>query len=338
MGLRGQKNLSRQKAGLGQGVSHAQPSQTGQHGATHRGAGKLATFAIICVGIAVLAVPSTGSRLDGDALSQFDIVADKSAPIAPDNPIHRTMVSIDDGVAPNIQLAGLDPDVVRPAWVRQFGAVPPKPAAPAPQAVSVAALPDEGLDVAQQELQPTLSSSGAIMAAPAVTFSPFAPETSLRPKLRPASMVRRTVRYDARWIRQTPLRDLNRQEQCLATAIYHEARGESLQGQFAVAEVILNRVKSKRYPNTICGVVYQGVVEGRRGGCQFSFACDGRPETMPNRTAAGLARRITILLSDGAHSNLTSGALFFHTTGVNPTWARRFTRTTQIGAHLFYRM
>ncbi|TVP71864.1 MAG: cell wall hydrolase [Rhodobacteraceae bacterium] len=158
----------------------------------------------------------------------------------------------------------------------------------------------------------------------------------MRPMARPAVLARRYVQYNSNWLRKVQLRALNEQESCLATAIYHEARGESIKGQFAVAEVILNRVASKRFPNTVCGVVYQGA-RGTRGGCQFSFACDGRSEAMPNRTAANRARRIAQVMIDGAQSNATQGALFFHTTAVNPSWSRRFTRTSQIGAHLFYR-
>lgn len=190
-----------------------------------------------------------------------------------------------------------------------------------------------------------LSTSGAIVAPVApdamlvqeAAGNDYAPLVSARPFERPAGLERRMVRYTNRWLRQVELRDLTEQERCLATAIYHEARGESLQGQFAVAEVILNRVDSRQFPNSICGVVYQGVREGRLGGCQFSFACDGRSEAMPNRTAANRAQRIAQVMSDGAHRGLTRGAHYFHTTAVNPNWANRFTRTTQIGAHLFYR-
>ncbi len=188
-----------------------------------------------------------------------------------------------------------------------------------------------------------VSSSGAL-AAPVAAVpdlarveEALAPDVSLRPKLRPASLQYRTVEYTRRWLRNVTQRTLNEQEACLATAIYHEARGESIKGQFAVAEVILNRVASNQFPGSICGVVYQGVQAGRRGGCQFSFACDGQSEAMPNRTAANRARRIAQVMVDGAHSGVTQGALYFHTTAVNPAWSNRFRQTTQIGTHLFYR-
>lgn len=181
-----------------------------------------------------------------------------------------------------------------------------------------------------------VSTSGAV-AAPVALGSSFAPKASLRPVARPAALERRVVQYSVSWLRRIPIGDLDEQAQCLATAIYHEARGESLKGQFAVAEVILNRAQSRKFPNSICGVVYQGVVAGRIGGCQFSFACDGRSEGMPNRRAADLANRIAYVMARGAHRGLTGGAQYFHTTAVNPAWSNRFTQTTQIGAHLFYR-
>ncbi len=121
--------------------------------------------------------------------------------------------------------------------------------------------------------------------------------------------------------------------QCLTKALYFEARGESLMGQFAVAEVILNRVDSPKYPNTVCGVVEQG----GKGACQFSYTCDGARDTMAEKGAADLAGRIARVMLDGAPRNLTYGATHFHTRSVKPSWTRRFERTASIGAHLFYR-
>lgn len=182
-----------------------------------------------------------------------------------------------------------------------------------------------------------LSTSGAI-ASPAVLVPEIATlDKSLLPVARPEGLSRRAIQYSRDWLQRVTLRASSEQEACLATAIYHEARGESLKGQFAVAEVILNRVASRKFPNTICAVVFQGVRDGRYGGCQFSFACDRKPDALRNRNSADLARRIAQVMADGAHRGLTSGALYFHTTAVRPSWSRRFTQTTQIGAHLFYR-
>ena len=123
------------------------------------------------------------------------------------------------------------------------------------------------------------------------------------------------------------------QWQCLKTALYFEARGETLKGQFAVAEVILNRVDSGRYPRNVCGVVEQG----NSHACQFSYHCDGRADVMLDRDAADRAGRIARVMLDGAPRGLTEGATHFHTRAVNPHWAGQFAQTAAIGAHLFYR-
>ena len=123
--------------------------------------------------------------------------------------------------------------------------------------------------------------------------------------------------------------------QCLAEALYFEARGESLKGQIAVAEVILNRVESKRFPNTVCGVIRQGT--GRKHACQFSYTCDGLPENVNEPGAYKRVGKVARMMLDGAPRNLSGGALFYHTTAVNPRWARSFQRTTRLGVHLFYK-
>jgi hypothetical protein len=122
---------------------------------------------------------------------------------------------------------------------------------------------------------------------------------------------------------------------CLTEAIYFEARGESVKGQVAVAEVILNRVASKRFPNSVCSVVNQGT--GRKHACQFSYTCDGYPETVHEPAAHIRAGKIARMMLDGAPRNLVHGATFYHTTAVSPRWARKFQRTTRLGVHLFYR-
>ncbi len=121
---------------------------------------------------------------------------------------------------------------------------------------------------------------------------------------------------------------------CLTQALYFEARGESPNGQIAVAEVILNRVDSPRYPDTVCDVVSQGGTELHR--CQFSYMCDGRSEDMDEVAARVAVGKVAHVMLDGAPRTLTGGAMFYHTTAVEPGWSRRLTRTAQIGAHLFY--
>ena len=120
---------------------------------------------------------------------------------------------------------------------------------------------------------------------------------------------------------------------CLTKALYFEARGESVKGQAAVAEVILNRVDSHDYPRSVCGVVNQG----GGSGCQFSFTCDGKSDRIGERGAYLVAGKIARLMLDGAPRALTRGATHFHTGRVRPSWAQRLSRTAQIGAHSFYR-
>jgi spore germination cell wall hydrolase CwlJ-like protein len=141
------------------------------------------------------------------------------------------------------------------------------------------------------------------------------------------------LRYDAAFLEEQPVPHGDAQWECLKEALYFEARGETLKGQYAVAEVILNRVDSPRYPKSVCGVVRQG----GRGACQFSFTCDGYADVMREPAAADRAGRIARLMLDGAPRGLTEGATHFHTRAVNPSWSRRFAQTAAIGAHMFYR-
>ncbi len=135
--------------------------------------------------------------------------------------------------------------------------------------------------------------------------------------------------------RMPPASGGDQQFQCLAQAIYFESRGEPLAGQIGVAEVVLNRVDSRNYPNTICGVTMQGVGSGR--GCQFSYACDGRADAMTSPVARARSEKLARLMLDGRPRTVTDGATHFHATSVRPGWSRSFARTAAIGAHMFYR-
>lgn len=164
----------------------------------------------------------------------------------------------------------------------------------------------------------------------ALTQSP----PSLLRKEQPVSGANGSI-YDRDYLAALPEARGDAQFQCLTEALYHEARGETIKGQFAVAEAILNRVESARYPNTVCNVVRQGAE--RRNACQFSYACDGRSDAMTNAKARDIAAKIARLMLDGAPRDLTKGATHFHTTRVKPKWSRVYPRTAQIGAHVFYR-
>lgn len=126
----------------------------------------------------------------------------------------------------------------------------------------------------------------------------------------------------------------DRQWQCLTEAMYFESRSETLEGQFAVGEVILNRVDSRRFPNSVCGVVTQGA--HRLHACQFSYNCDGKAEHFSEPRALARSGKLAKMLIEGRARVLTGGATYYHTTAVNPSWASSFTQTAQIGEHLFY--
>lgn len=145
----------------------------------------------------------------------------------------------------------------------------------------------------------------------------------------------RMPRYDAAWLATQPKATGDSQWECLAEALYFEARGESIRGQFAVAEVILNRVESGRFPDSICDVVRQGT--GRKFACQFTYTCDGLPEHVSEKRAWERVAKVARAVLDGRNAQLTEGATHYHTTAVNPDWANVYERTAQIGAHLFYR-
>ncbi|MCF6303547.1 MAG: cell wall hydrolase, partial [Devosiaceae bacterium] len=127
-----------------------------------------------------------------------------------------------------------------------------------------------------------------------------------------------------------------REQWCLSTGIYFEARGESYRGQVAVAQVILNRVKHRQYPDTICGVVFQN--QSWKNRCQFSFACDGIPERVTEPAAWAVAEEITTKVTAGSlYLAEVANATHYHANYVYPHWAPRMKRLTRIGAHIFYR-
>lgn len=127
----------------------------------------------------------------------------------------------------------------------------------------------------------------------------------------------------------------NAQWQCLTEALYFEARGESIEGQYAVAEVILNRVDHANYPDTLCGVINEGT--GRQFACQFTYTCDGRSEEMTDDSAMHRLGHIARIMIDGAPRDLTAGATHYHADWVNPRWASVYPQTAEIGIHHFYR-
>ncbi|WP_230481214.1 cell wall hydrolase [Sphingomonas sp. Leaf21] len=128
--------------------------------------------------------------------------------------------------------------------------------------------------------------------------------------------------------------DRARAMECLTAAIYYEANGESIDGQRAVAQVVLNRARHPAFPATICGVVYQGV---ERAHCQFSFACDGALSHGPSVAGWSRAARIAAAALSGSVFTPVGLATHYHTFAVAPAWNRAMVMTDMVGAHLFHR-
>ena len=123
---------------------------------------------------------------------------------------------------------------------------------------------------------------------------------------------------------------------CLAELIYWEARSESQDAQIAVAQVAMSRVASHHYPDTPCEVIRQG--GERKYRCQFTYWCDGKPETVANREAYGQAMVIAVGVYFSLYPDLTGQATHYHADYVQPDWAKHLHQTTKIGRHIFYRM
>lgn len=122
---------------------------------------------------------------------------------------------------------------------------------------------------------------------------------------------------------------------CLALAIVHEAGLEPRAGQEAVAEVVLNRLAHRAYPKTICQVVFEGAA--RATGCQFSFACDGALRRPVSSAQLAAARAVAAAVLDGTVPRHVPGATHYHANYVNPRWAAGLVRLAGIGLHIFYR-
>lgn len=122
---------------------------------------------------------------------------------------------------------------------------------------------------------------------------------------------------------------------CMAQAVYYESAREPLEGQLAVAEVIANRMQDHRYPDTACGVVFQGAT--RTTGCQFTFTCDGALQIKPRGENWERAKRIAAHVLMNLNEERTGGATHYHATYVDPIWNSGLIQTKKVGLHIFYR-
>lgn len=190
----------------------------------------------------------------------------------------------------------------------------------------------------------------------AATFDPEAPiayaeaggiedvEAPFRALINPMARPETTVNWpdpttDHDWV-ANPIPDSARtasQIQCMAEAIYFEARSEPVRGQLAVAQVVVNRLKNPTYPGTVCGVVYQN--QHMRNACQFSFACDGIREVVRDRDSWIIAEGIAVAVLNGEAIWLeeVGASTHYHATYVRPAWARQMQQMAHIGLHVFYR-
>ena len=136
---------------------------------------------------------------------------------------------------------------------------------------------------------------------------------------------------------------------CLAQNVYFEARNQPLAGQMAVISVTVNRMNDKRFPNTICGVVYQGphrpswkdqtVMIPVKNRCQFSWYCDGKSDRVHDMETFNRIFELTTGVVDGSYTiaDITEGATHYHADYVEPSWAKTKTKTIEIEDHIFYR-
>ena len=130
--------------------------------------------------------------------------------------------------------------------------------------------------------------------------------------------------------------DAERALQCLTAAIYYEARSEPIEGQEAVAQVVLNRVRNPAFPNSVCGTVFEG--SSRETGCQFTFTCDGSITPYHQPAAWERARRIAAAALAGFVYEPVGAATYYHTTAVHPWWDAKVQQVAHIGAHVFFQL
>ena len=131
---------------------------------------------------------------------------------------------------------------------------------------------------------------------------------------------------------------------CMALNIYHEAKNQSMLGQIAVGQVVMNRVEDTRFPDNVCDVVtqavtYKGTDKPVLHKCQFSWYCDGQKDEpdFDSKEWWDAKEYASIVLSGTSMLDVTEGATHYHATYVRPAWAKTKTKTTRIDRHIFYR-
>ncbi len=204
-------------------------------------------------------------------------------------------------------------------------------------ALSMPAAAADGSVFDHGAVSPGISPLGLNSAAPVAPAAPAAPAANTSSVTAFQHMVGlanapvpQAPSLEADVARMAAVETRGAEEDCLANAVYFEARGETLEGQLAVAEVVMNRARSGRYPATWCGVVVQR--------SQFSFVRGG---VIPaaNRSSEAWRRAVAIarIAQSGATRMLAPNVLWYHANYVRPAWGRRLARSAVVGAHIFYR-
>ena len=287
----------------------------------------------------------TGSQLAVAGIDGFETLAlaDGGGAVATGNLLTTMAASVDSralgsgavATAVNLITPGTVQDFPRVAFVR------PMPFDQAPGATSLLA---SGTGKADQAIQDARILAAATAATSASLASAYAPEGGgdLNAPFEAllgggAGTARQTGPLDHWWSDRPLPKDMTdaRQVKCLAEAIYFEARSELRQGQMAVAQVVVNRVKNPAYPDTVCGVVYQNKHWLNR--CQFSFACDRIRDVVTDQASWTQAMEIAEGFAGGKMWLPDIGAsTHYHATYVRPAWAPTMKRVERIGQHVFY--
>lgn len=272
--------------------------------------------------------PATEAKL-ADAVPQDEAVSDDGAYADPSSTGEQAAMT---SVPMVPRESGANHDGSTPTFASLHGGRAPQTTTPVAEApLAVAALPVSALGarIARAETTAGLLIPAAFTPA---TGDVAGGETSIARALGGPKI---ETRLSSRLF--IPEGQLAESEKCLAEAVYFEARGEPVEGQYAVAQVVLNRVRSGYYPDTVCGVVYQN--KHRRNACQFSFACDRIPDRVNNQhawtIATGVARDVT---EGGAWLPEVGGSTHYHATYVRPRWIRDMVKLDSIGRHIFYRV
>ncbi|MEP1931666.1 MAG: cell wall hydrolase [Roseibium sp.] len=268
--------------------------------------------------------------------------SDRKSTMAPD----RHLVDMSAG---NLYaMSSLISDDKKHAGLPRVSFVIPEPLSDKQTSLMARASKDGSLEGGALDLQKVMMARNSAAASFSLV-SAYAPE-SVKETKEPFAALFGAAKYEQdppppedpenpHWWAQKPLPlsvGTAKEQRCLAEAIYFEARGEIEEGQVAVAQVVLNRVKNPSYPNSICGVVYQN--KHKRNRCQFSFACDGIKDRISAKGSWKTAQRLSKEVLDGKrYLKMVDASTHYHATYVNPRWAKAMAKRGQVGLHIFYK-